>query len=142
MHFPSVLRFFRGEAAGPPEFALSNQWGRFVIRGHRLEDAGGGRATLGLTISHFVPRRLRLWQSLRPLGLPPRLQEAALHFADGCTLSELGHRMNIRRNTAVSYVEAVYDRLGVQPSRESLQEFLLGDGGLSVGATGVPRFGG
>jgi hypothetical protein len=35
--------------------------------------------------------------------------------------------MGISRNTAISYVEAVYEKLGIAPSKEALQDFLLGD---------------
>jgi DNA-binding CsgD family transcriptional regulator len=116
-----------GRPARPPGFERANNWGRFVFRGNWLAGHGGEPPRVGLLIAHYLPRRLRLWQSIQVLELAPRLQEAALHYADGCSLSELAQRMGISRNTAISYVEALYEKLAIPPSKEALQDLLLGD---------------
>lgn len=122
-----LAAIFGGRPARPPGFERSNNWGRFVFRGNWLAGQGGEPSRVGLLIAHYLPRRVELWQSIQALDLAPRLQEAALHYADGCSLSDLGQRMGISRNTAISYVEAVYEKLGIAPSKEALQDFLLGD---------------
>jgi hypothetical protein len=122
-----LAAIFNGRAARPPGFERANDWGRFVFRGNWLAGQCGEPPRAGLLIAHNLPRRLKLWQSIQALGLAPRLQEAALNYADGCSLSDLAQRMGISRNTAISYVDALYEKLGIAPSKDALQDFLLGD---------------
>lgn len=133
---------FRGRGGRPPRFENANRWGRFVFRARWLQAVGAAReGRIGLTISHYVPRRLKLWQSIAALELPPRLQQVALEFADGASLNEVADRLGIRRNTAIDYVQNIYARLGIEPDKHALRSYLL-DGGEAGPPLSLPELDG
>lgn len=123
----NLVRIFQSKPAAVPSFEHQNNWGRFSFRGNWMDTTTGSReGSIGLVISHFIPRRLKLWQSIREINLSPRLQEVALHYADGRSLSELAKIMGISRNTAIYHVNTLYEKLQISPSKDALTDYLLG----------------
>ncbi|MCY1165133.1 hypothetical protein D9M73_50330 [compost metagenome] len=118
-----LVSTFQGHASPPPTLEQRNGWGRFVFRASWLEGSGG--ASVGVRIFHYIPRRLKLWQSIHKAWLAPRQQEVALLFGEGQSLTDIATTLNISRHTAAEYVDVIYERLGITPSREALQDMLL-----------------
>jgi hypothetical protein len=114
---------FEGQDVAPPVFECRNRWGRFVFRGRWLQ--GSGERAVGVTVSHYIPRMLKSWQSLHGLGLAPRQQQVALLYSEGHTLAEISAELNISRHTVTDYVAVIHERLGIGPGREALQSALL-----------------
>jgi DNA-binding CsgD family transcriptional regulator len=121
-----LVHLFNGRNAPPPSFAIRNRWGRFTFRVSWLEGPAAGAGATGVTIAHYIPRTLKAWQGLHKLALAPRQQEVALRFSEGRTLAEIAEELNISRHTAADYVNVIYGKLAITPSREALLEVLLG----------------
>lgn len=118
-----LVGILEGRQTQAPAFTVCNNWGRFVFRGSWLE--GPGDKAVGVSITHYIPRKLKAWKGLHRLELAPRQQQVALLYSEGQTLAEIAAGLNISRHTAADYVNVIYERLAITPSREALQEALL-----------------
>jgi DNA-binding CsgD family transcriptional regulator len=121
-----LVSIFEHRDAQAPVFTVRNRWGRFVFRGSWLDGAASGNEkAIGVTITHYIPRVLKAWKGLHRMELAPRQQQVALLYSEGRTLTEIAAELNISRHTAADYVDVIYARLAITPSREALQEALL-----------------
>jgi DNA-binding CsgD family transcriptional regulator len=118
-----LAAIFAGYPAGPPEFEHATPWGLFTFRGSWLEGEEGRR--IACVVSHYLPKRLKFWRALADLGLPPRQAQAALHFAEGQSLSEIAGAMGVSRHTVIYHIDALYKKLNIEASRTALVERLL-----------------
>jgi hypothetical protein len=118
-----LVGVFRGQNVAPPAWDHRNRWGRFLFRATWLDGAEG--KAVGVTVSHYIPRTLKAWQGLHRLDLAPRQQQVALLFSEGRTVADIAAELNLSRNTVGDYLDVIYERLGIKPGRESLQEVLL-----------------
>lgn len=114
---------FEGHDVAPPEFECRNHWGRFVFRGRWLE--GPGTPAAGVTVSHYIPLKLKAWQGLHRLALAPRQQQVALLYSEGRTVAEISAELNISRHTVADYLSVIHERLCISPGRGALQAALL-----------------
>ena len=118
---------FAGRPSAPPTFSIRLPAGRFVFRARQLSQAGGARqGVIGLDIAHYLPRRVVTWRRVQAFELPPRLQQVCIEFAEGTSLSEIAALLGISRHTVIDHVNRIYQRFGLEPSREMLQEYLQG----------------
>lgn len=94
-----------------------------MFRGSWLQ--GCADAIVGVRVTHYIPRALKAWKGIHKLELAPRQQQVALLYSEGRTVSEISGDLNISRHTVADYVEVIYNRLAISPTREALQEVLL-----------------
>lgn len=125
--FKRLALMSRGQPTATPELGINGDWGRFRFRAHWLrkptDDAAGLAA---VTVSQYVPRRLKLWRAAHALALPIRQREVCLWFADGLSLTDIAARQGVSRHTVVDHVRRLYERLEIDPSRDNLRDRLLG----------------
>lgn len=121
----SLQSIARGKPAPAPAFELSTPWGRIDFRARLLSsttDSSGG--TIGMDIVRYIPRRIALWRQISSLELPLRQRQVCLEFVENRSLSDIASRLGISRHTVIDHVNKLYERFGLEPSRENLQEFL------------------
>jgi hypothetical protein len=115
-----------GVPTAPPTFARVTPWGRIVFRAHRLSSfAPDDDHAIGMDIVRYIPRRIATWLQIRALDLPPRLRQVCLEFAENRSLSDIAALLDISRHTVIDHVNKIYERCGLEPGRENLQEYLL-----------------
>ncbi|MCQ8181296.1 helix-turn-helix transcriptional regulator [Methylomonas sp. SURF-1] len=121
----SLQSIARGKPAQAPAFEWVTAWGRIGFRGRLLssttENNGG---TIGMDIVRYIPRRIAFWRQISSLDLPLRQRQVCLEFVENRSLTDIAKRLGISRNTVIDHVNKLYDRFGLEPSRENLQEFL------------------
>lgn len=120
---------FAGRPAAPAACSIRLPSGRFVFRARRLaasRNPGADPGLIGLDITHYLPRRVVVWRRLQELNLPARLQQVCLEFAAGRSMTEIAEQLGISRHTVIDHVNRIYERFGLEPGREALQEYLLG----------------
>jgi DNA-binding CsgD family transcriptional regulator len=109
----------------------TNRWGRFSLNAQWLEsDSPAGEPLIGITVAHEVPLPLAIGAALVRLPLSPRQRELCLLLAQGSTYAEIGARMGISEQTAISYARVACQKLGVHGREDLLRCLLLpaGDG--------------
>jgi biotin operon repressor len=115
-----------GVPAAPPTFSLATPWGRIVFRARRLSSfTAGNDQAIGMEIVRYIPRRIAIWRQIRMLDLSPRLRQVCLEFAENRSLSDIAALLGISRHTVIDHVNKIYERCGLEPGRENLQEYLL-----------------
>jgi DNA-binding CsgD family transcriptional regulator len=110
---------------GSAALQRTNQWGRFSLHAQWLEpDDPCGERLLGLTITQEVPLPVAIDAALAHSPLSPRQRELCLWLAQGLTYGDIGRRMGISEQTAVSYARVVCGKLSAH-GREDLLRCLL-----------------
>jgi hypothetical protein len=129
----ALQNIVNGVPAAPPTFSRITPWGRFVFRAHRLSSfTTGNDPAIGMDIVRYIPRRIATWRQIHTLDLPPRLRQVCLEFAENRSLSEIAALLGISRNTVIDHVNKIYERCGLEPGRENLQEYLLRRGDQNI----------
>ncbi|MDD2761279.1 MAG: helix-turn-helix transcriptional regulator [Methylomonas sp.] len=121
----SLQNIVRGKPAPAPAFELRTPWGRIDFRARLLSsfvENGGG--AIGMDIVRYIPRRIAYWRQISSLDLPLRQRQVCLEFVENRSLTDIASRLGISRHTVIDHVNKLYERFGLQPSRENLQEFL------------------
>lgn len=78
-----------------------------------------------MDIVRYIPRRVAVWRQIRSLDLPLRQRQVCLEFVENRSLSDIATLLGVSRHTVVDYVNKIYDRFGLIPGRENLQEYLF-----------------
>jgi DNA-binding CsgD family transcriptional regulator len=105
---------------------LTNQWGRFSLHAHWLEPtAADGERLIGITVEHEVPLPVAIGAALDVSSLSPRQRELCLLLAEGLTYAEIGERMGISEQTAISYARVVFQKQGAHGREELLRGLLF-----------------
>ena len=111
----------------PPVLRTRNPWGVFVFRAYPLQGAASVTGPIGIIITRKEPLLLRLTRGAQALSLTPRQTQVAVLLASGLSYRSIAGQLGIKRNTAISHSRWIYERLGVNNSRD-LRERLLESG--------------
>lgn len=107
-------RLEHGKAAAVPLCSTSNRYGLYVLRVWRLASAANQPAGLyAVSVRRRIPRALRLLQSMVLQALPAREKQVCLLLVEGLETKEIAHRLGIAPSTVISYIRALYLRVGV-----------------------------
>lgn len=117
-----AARLAGGRPAAAPVVVKDNARGRYVLRVWQLAaTAGAGMPGLySVSIRRQVPLALRLLENPQVLALPMREKQVCLLLAEGLETREIARRMGLKPNTAISYIRALYARLGISGRHELL----------------------
>jgi DNA-binding CsgD family transcriptional regulator len=120
----NLRNVFRGRDSPPPVASIENCWGRFIFRAHWLESAQHEGELIAVTVQHQAPLALKVLDSIRPLQLPPRQEQAILFLVDGRSNAEMAELMNIKLDGVRYHVKEVFARLGVHSREELVLNYL------------------
>lgn len=116
----------RAARKGPSaEIRVSNRRGTFDFRPFPMRSvsaASGG--VVAVTARRRGSLAASLWQASAHYGLSGRERQVAVLLALGLGYDDLAQRLEVSRNTAVSYVRRAYEKLGIN-QREQLVRTLL-----------------
>lgn len=129
-------------AGAPPAMAVTNRWGRFVLRAYWLtDDRHAPDALIGVQIRRQEPMVLRLSQAMQRLALSPQQREVGLLLAQGKSNPEIAGALGVSLNTANYHVKQLFAKLNtherteVAPKLLGMTEGMLrGRGGQQPGA--------
>jgi DNA-binding CsgD family transcriptional regulator len=129
-------------AGAPPAMAVTNRWGRFVLRAYWLtDDRHAPDALIGVQIRRQEPMVLRLSQAMQRLALSPQQREVGLLLAQGKSNPEIAGALGVSLNTANYHVKQLFAKLNtherteVAPKLLGMNEAMLrGRGGQQPGA--------
>lgn len=129
-------------AGAPPAMAVTNRWGRFVLRAYWLtDDMHAPDALIGVQIRRQEPMVLRLSQAMQRLSLSPQQREVGLLLAQGKSNPEIAGALGVSLNTANYHVKQLFAKLNtherteVAPKLLGMTEGILrGRGGQQPGA--------
>lgn len=113
-------------AAAPPSFSIDTPWGRIVFSARLLSfsAANSPSQAIGMDVVRYIPRRIANWRQIATLDLSLRQRQVCLEFVENRSLSDIATMLGISRNTVIDYVNTIYERCGLEPGRENLQEYL------------------
>lgn len=116
-------------AVAPPALAVTNRWGRFVLRAYWLtDDIADPGALIGVQIRRQEPMVLRLSQAMQRLSLSPQQREVGLLLAQGKSNPEIAGALGVSLNTANYHVKQLFAKLNTHERTEVAPKLLgMGD---------------
>lgn len=121
-----------GEETAPPTLALSNAWGRFVLRAYSTSDGLlDERSTIAIRIKRQEPMLLTFVEALADLGLSARQREIALGLARGATNRQLAEASGVSINTVAYHIKQLFQRLDTH-DRQQMVARVLGNRGSNA----------
>ncbi len=107
------------------EIVLCNRRGRFAFRPFLLNPmATGEPPRIAATVRRRGTLAARLWQESERFKFSARERQIAVLLGLGLSYEDISRRLDISRNTLVSYIRRAYDKLGIG-QREQLVRALL-----------------
>ena len=127
-------------AAAPYALAVTNRWGRFVLRAYWLtDDVLASDALIGVQIRRQEPMVLRLSQAMQRLALSPQQREVGLLLAQGKSNPEIASALGVSLNTANYHVKQLFARLNTHERNEVAPKLLgMSDGTMRARAANQP----
>jgi DNA-binding CsgD family transcriptional regulator len=116
-----------------PAITLDSPWGRFVLRGYRLNNGEHGEARIGLRIQRQVPMILRFVDAMGRQALSPQQREIALQIALGRSNQEISAHMGVSLNTVAYHVKQLFLRLNVHTRTEAIEKIAWREPALEAG---------
>jgi DNA-binding CsgD family transcriptional regulator len=136
LHMLRSLRLINHDepAMRPPVLDKISPWGRFNFRAHFLSatpenvsdciSANANVSSYGITVTHEVPKALRLITALRNTDLPQRQTEICYWLARGWSHRQIAEHCGISINTAIYHSRQIYAQFNAN-NRKELAESVL-----------------
>ena len=119
---------------GPPVLDKISPWGRFSFRAHLLDatpanvsehiSSKSHISAYGITVTHEVPKALRLISAVQKTDLPQKQAEVCYWLANGYTHQDIADRNGISINTAIYHSQQIYSRFNVSNRKELALQLL------------------
>lgn len=118
----------------PPVLDKISPWGRFNFRAHFLSatpenvsdyiSANANISSYGITVTHEIPRAMRLITAVRNTELPQRQTEVCYWLARGWSHRQIAEHCGISINTAIYHSRQIYMQFNAS-NRKELESQLL-----------------
>lgn len=109
-----------GKAASVPVIVKNNTRGKYVLRVWQMNSAAktGAPDLYSVSIRRYIPVALRLLENPLVVAMPGREKQICLLLAEGLETKKIAQRTGLTPNTAISYIRALYQRLGINSRRD------------------------
>lgn len=108
----------------PHTLGVTTAWGRFQLYVDRFLDSNQH----SLVAVRMLPINLQMFRSLLDLALSERQLQVACGLAEGQTFNEIAANYGISRNSIITHVTYLYDKLAVSTRDELLHHYVWSSG--------------
>jgi DNA-binding CsgD family transcriptional regulator len=112
------------DIAEAPAYHHRNVRGGFTFRAHRLRGDDAASGLIGITVTHHVPKAVKLVQRIGEMPFSRRQAEVCMLLANGLDYMAIASRLGISKHTAIAHGRWVYNKLDVHNRTELVNRLL------------------
>ncbi|PVY75758.1 DNA-binding CsgD family transcriptional regulator [Tamilnaduibacter salinus] len=117
---PELLQAARTLKDPPRSMMVDSVWGSFRLTLDRFLDSG----VIGLTSHRRIPAGLCMFRRILDADLSKRQRQAACALAEGASFHDMAERWAISRNSVITHVNNLYDKLGVTGKSDLMNRYV------------------